>query len=88
MAHADSPELLKRLRRAEGHLTSVVRMVSEERDCMAIAQQLQAVIGALEKSKQMLILDHIDHHLTEAGDPLPAAARRKLGELREIARYL
>lgn len=88
MSHANNPDLLKRLRRAEGHLASVVRMVSEGRDAVAITQQLQAVIAALEKSKQMLILDHIDHHLTEAGGPLPPEARDNLAALREIARYL
>lgn len=32
MSHANSPELLKRLRRAEGHLAAVVSMVAEGRD--------------------------------------------------------
>ena len=88
MSHADNPDILKRLRRAEGHLASVVRMVAEGRDGLAIAQQMQAVIRALEKTKQMLILDHIDHHLGEVTGPLPSEVQQKIAEFREITKYL
>jgi uncharacterized protein len=88
MSHAASPDLLKRLRRAEGHLASVVAMVRDGRDGLVIAQQMQAVIRALEESKRLLILDHIDHHLGEAAKPLPAEVRARLAEFREITKYL
>lgn len=88
MSHAGSPDILKRLRRAEGHLASVVRMVADGRDGLAIAQQMQAVIRALEKTKQMLILDHIDHHLGEVTGPLPPDVQQKIAEFREITKYL
>jgi DNA-binding FrmR family transcriptional regulator len=88
MSHANNPELLKRLRRAQGHLAAVVNMVSEGRDGLDIAQQLQAVIKALEKSKQLLILDHIDHHLVEAAGTLPDEVREQLAGFREITKYL
>lgn len=88
MSHADNPDILKRLRRAEGHLSSVVHMVAEGRDGLAIAQQMQAVIRALEKTKQMLILDHIDHHLGEVTGPLPPDVQQKIAEFREITKYL
>lgn len=88
MSHANNPDILKRLRRAEGHLESVVRMVAEGRDGLAIAQQMQAVIKALEKTKQLLIHDHIDHHLGEVTGPLPPEVQLKLAEFREITKYL
>ncbi len=88
MSHANSPDLHRRLRRAEGHLATVVRMVAENRDGLVIAQQMQAVIRALEKTKQMLILDHIDHHLGEATGPLPPEVQQKIAEFREITKYL
>lgn len=88
MSHADNPEILKRLRRAEGHLATVVRMVADGRDGLVIAQQMQAVIKAIEKAKQMLILDHIDHHLGVIAGPMPQEVRQKLAEFREITRYL
>lgn len=88
MSHADNPDILRRLRRAEGHLATVVRMVADGRDGMVIAQQMQAVIKALEKAKQMLIIDHIDHHLGEVTGPLPAEVQQKIAEFREITKYL
>lgn len=88
MSHADNPDILKRLRRAEGHLATVVRMVADGRDGLVIAQQMQAVIKAIEKAKQMLILDHIEHHLGAITGPMPAGVRQKLAEFREITRYL
>ena len=87
MSHANDPEIMKRLRRAEGHLASVIRMVADGRDGLAIAQQMQAVIRALEKSKQMLIIDHIDHHLGEITGRLPEG-QQKLAALREITKHL
>lgn len=88
MSHANNPEILKRLRRADGHLATVVRMVEEGRDGLAVAQQMQAVIKALEKAKQMLILDHIDHHLGAAAGPLPPEVQEKIAEFRQITKYL
>jgi len=88
MSHADNPDILRRLRRAEGHLSTVVRMVVEGRDGMVIAQQMQAVIKALEKAKQMLIIDHIEHHLGEVTGPLPPEVQQKIAEFREITKYL
>lgn len=88
MSHANNPDILKRLRRAEGHLATVVRMVEESRDGLLIAQQMQAVIKAIEKTKQILILDHIDHHLGEATESLPPEIQRKVAEFREITKYL
>lgn len=88
MTHATDDELFKRLRRAEGHLATVVRMVSDGADGLATAQQLQAVIKALEKAKKALILDYIDHHLIEITGPLPDDLQAKLSDFREITKYL
>ena len=63
-------------------------MVEEGRDALTIAQQMQAVIKALEKTKQEMILHHIDHHLVEASDALPKDVRDRLAEFREISKYL
>ena len=88
MTHASNPEFLNRLRRAEGHLGTVVKMVAEGRDALVIAQQMQAVIKALEKTKQMLILHHIDHHLVEMAGPLSRETQDKVAAFREITKYL
>ena len=88
MSHVSDPEIHKRLRRAEGHLTTVVKMVADNKDGLAVAQQMQAVIGALEKAKQLIIIDHIDHHLAEGDARLTPQMREKLGVFREITKYL
>lgn len=88
MSHINDPEIHKRLRRAEGHLSTVVKMVSEGKDGLAIAQQMQAVIGALEKAKQLVIIDHIDHHLGAGDGTLPPELADKVAVFRDIIKYL
>ena len=88
MSHANNPKILSRIRRAQGHLNSVVGMVESGRDGVEIAQQMTAVIQALEKAKAALILDHIEHHLEEVVGPLPMESRSKLAGLGELAKYL
>ena len=88
MSHVSDPEIHKRLRRAEGHLSTVVKMVADNKDGLAIAQQMQAVIAALENAKQLIIIDHIDHHLAEGDAGLTPQMREKLGVFREITKYL
>ncbi|WP_163449996.1 metal-sensing transcriptional repressor, partial [Escherichia coli] len=64
--HASHPEIVKRLKRAEGHLRSVVEMIEAGRPCLTVAQQLHAVEKAIEQAKKTLIQDHLDHCLEEA----------------------
>ncbi len=87
MSHATDTDLLKRLRRASGHLAAVERMVAEGRDALVVAQQLQAVIRALGNAKQAMILHHIDHHLFDPAAPEPGAADTRAA-FRELAKYL
>lgn len=88
MSHAANPELLNRLKRAQGHLAKIVEMVAEGQDGLAIAQQMQAVVSALEKTKTLLVQDHIEHHLEGLAGPLPKATRDELAKLGQLAKYL
>jgi DNA-binding FrmR family transcriptional regulator len=88
MSHAHSPDLLNRLKRAQGHLATIVRMVEDNRDGVETAQQLQAVISALDKAKTVLVTDHIEHHLEDVVGPLSRDAREKLARLAHLAKYL
>ncbi len=45
--HETHPEIVKRLRRAEGHLRSVIGMIEAGRSCLELAQQLHAVEKAI-----------------------------------------
>lgn len=88
MSHANNPDLVNRLKRAHGHLAKIIQMVEGERDGVDIAQQLQAVVGALDKAKTVLVTDHIENHLEDVVGPLSREARDKLARLTDLAKYL
>ena len=88
MSHGKNPDLLNRLKRAQGHLATIVKMIEDERDGLETAQQLLAVINALDKAKTLLVTDHIEHHLEDVVGPLSREAREKLGRLTDLAKYL
>jgi DNA-binding FrmR family transcriptional regulator len=88
MSHAANPDLLNRLKRAQGHLAKIIEMVGEGRDGLQIAQQMQAVVSALDKTKTLIVSDHIEHHLEELIGPLPSALRGDLAKLADLAKYL
>jgi DNA-binding FrmR family transcriptional regulator len=86
--HSSHPEISKRLKRAEGHLRSIIAMIEEGRPCVDIAQQLYAVEKAVAQAKRTLIHDHIDHCLEAAAGPLSRDRRQTFDEFKEITRYL
>jgi len=86
--HASHPEIIKRLRRAEGHLRSIVTMLEGNRGCLEVAQQLQAVERAIANAKKTLVHDHIDHCLDQATSDGPRSANDAIREFKEICKYL
>lgn len=86
--HASHPDIVKRLKRAEGHLRSVVEMIETGRPCLDIAQQLHAVEAAIAKAKRTLIHDHLDHCLDHAVGSVPRSERGPIDEFKAITKYL
>jgi DNA-binding FrmR family transcriptional regulator len=86
--HQTHPEIVKRLRRAEGHLRSIIDMIETQSPCLDIAQQLQAVEKAIAQAKKTLIHDHIENCLEEAVGPLPREQRSPVEEFKAITEYL
>jgi DNA-binding FrmR family transcriptional regulator len=86
--HATHPDLVKRLKRADGHLRHVIEMIEADRPCADIAMQLQAVERAITNAKRTLIHDHIDHCLDDLPAPDDGAIRDSFAEFRKIAKYL
>jgi DNA-binding FrmR family transcriptional regulator len=86
--HATHPDIVKRLKRADGHLRSIIEMIDGGRPCLDIAQQLHAVEKAIAQAKKTLIQDHLDNCLEEAMGPLPRERRRPIDEFKEITKYL
>lgn len=79
--HASHPGIVKRLKRADGHLRHVIEMIESGKPCTDIAMQLQAVESAITAAKRTLIHDHIDHCLGAGGE-------NDLAELRALAKLL
>ena len=86
--HRSHPEIVKRLKRAEGHLRSIIEMIEVGRPCVDLAQQLHAVEKAVAQAKRTLIQDHLDHCLEGVAAPLEEEQRRAIGEFKEITKYL
>lgn len=86
--HETHPQIVKRLKRADGHLRGVIDMIEAGRPCLEIAQQLQAVEKAIAQAKKTLIHDHLDHCLDEAILPAAPGAQNSIDEFKEITKYL
>lgn len=86
--HATHPEIVKRLKRAEGHLKSVIAMIESGKPCLDIAQQLSAVEKAIINAKRTLIQDHLDHCLEETVGALSRDKRQSIDEFKTITKYL
>ena len=88
VVHESHPEIVKRLKRAEGHLKSIIAMIEDGRPCLDLAHQLHAVEKAVTNAKRALIQDHLDHCLEDAVGPRPADQRRAMAEFKAITKYL
>ncbi len=86
--HKTHPDIIKRLKRIEGHLRAIVEMIEGDRSCLDIAQQMHAVEKAVAAAKKELIHDHIDHCLEQTGDSDIESAGRAISEFKEITKYL
>lgn len=82
------PQLIQRLKRADGHLRGVIALAEGDAPCLKLAQQLHAVERAVAEAKRMIILDHIEHCLIEASAGDGAAAREATDEFRAIIKHL
>jgi CsoR family transcriptional regulator, copper-sensing transcriptional repressor len=64
---AKDKELLQnRLRRIEGQVRGVQRMVDEESYCVDVLTQIASVVAALEKVGTILLKDHVEHCVRES----------------------
>ena len=85
MKRDSKPALLNRLSRIEGQVRGVGRMVEEERYCIDILTQVQAIRAALAKVETELLRDHLGHCIEGAivsGDK--DEQRKKAEELIEL----
>lgn len=86
--HQSHPDVIRRLKRAEGQLRSVRAMIEAGQPCLQVAQQLQAAASAVHEAKKTFINDHLDHCLDEAAGADVRRRRAQLAEFKAITRYL
>ena len=86
--HTSHPDIIKRLKRAEGHIKSVIKSMEAEKPCLELAQQLQAVESAICNAKKLLIHDHIDHCIEHAVREGTQSADDTIREFKAITKYL
>ncbi len=82
MKHARHTGQLQRLRRAEGQVRGLVRMVEQERYCVEILTQIRAARAALKRVEDSVLREHVEHCVSQAIRSGSASEqRRKVEEL-------
>ena len=64
--HENRDAALKRLKRLEGQVRGIARMVEEDRYCVDILTQVAAVRAALKGVEKLVIDDHAAHCIADA----------------------
>ncbi len=71
----------QRLRRIEGQVRGLQRMVEEDRYCINVLEQVSAVTGALNSVALVLLDDHLEHCVADAIQAGEGDATAKLNEV-------
>jgi len=76
---------LRRVKRIEGQVRGLGRMLEEDRYCIDVVTQIAAARAALRKLEEEVLRDHVGHcveHAISSGDK--AEQRQKIAELMEV----
>ena len=85
---SDKDALLTRLRRIEGQVRGVERMVEEERYCIDVVTQITAIEAALDKVALGLLEDHAQHCVIGADAGMQEERTTELmGAVRRLLRH-
>ncbi len=74
----DMKPVLNRLRRAQGQLAAVIRMVDEGKDCTAVVTQLAAVSSALDRAGFAIIASTLEQCIRQENADMDKAKLEKL----------
>jgi DNA-binding FrmR family transcriptional regulator len=81
----DRSHLTNRLKRIEGQVRGIVKMIEEDRYCLDVLTQLRAVRAALVRVETGLLQEHLNHCIEDAIVSGNASEqRRKAAELIEL----
>ena len=85
----DKDAYLSRLRRVEGQVRGIARMVEDEKYCIDVLTQISAATSALQSVALGLLDDHMNSCVLDAAKQGDAAAKQKLDEAsKAIARLV
>ncbi len=73
-------EVVTRLRKVEGQVRGLQRMVASEEYCIDIITQISAASSALKRVAVSLLEDHIDHCVRQAADGPQEVRAEKVAE--------
>jgi CsoR family transcriptional regulator, copper-sensing transcriptional repressor len=79
----------KRMRRIEGQVRGIARMIEEDTYCIDVLTQVSAVTKALQAVSLGLVEDHLGHCVVDAARTSPEAGQEKVREAADaIARLV
>lgn len=83
----DKEALLLRLRKMEGQVRGIAQMIEDQRYCLDVIQQINALTAAAREVTLMLAEDHIQASLENAvGQPEEASIKEIMRVLRKAIR--
>lgn len=65
MNHSKNKQATISLKKANTHISKVLKMIEDEEYCMDILQQLLAVNGLLKSASEKILKDHLEHCFSE-----------------------
>jgi DNA-binding FrmR family transcriptional regulator len=77
----DKEKIQNRLKRIEGQVRGVQRMVDEEAYCVDVLTQLSSIVSAAEKVGLLLLKDHVEHCVRDSIEKGGVEADEKIEEL-------
>lgn len=80
---ARKPDLLSRLRKAEGQVRGLQQMIEADRYCLDVVHQVEAAVAALREVSGIALESHLDAWAQDA-----AAGKATPADLKEIASLL
>lgn len=81
-------DAIHRLRSVAGHVNGIVRMLEEERYCIDVIKQIQAIQTALSRVSEGILESHLRTCVTTAiKDEDPGERERVLNEVVEVFRH-
>jgi DNA-binding FrmR family transcriptional regulator len=78
-------DAINRMKTIEGHVSGIKRMLEEDKYCIDVIKQIQAVKAALNKTSKIILEEHMNSCVISAvqGDD-PAERERVLKEISEV----